>query len=733
MPATASRVTLVSVLFVALAASCSHQRQPDPLANADPVQRLAFEASTELDRVAADLEEYGTISVSAAPLIRDPQGMFAFNLPMSAREMFAYNLQVEGSSVQTDVEAQNIAIRAGYGSGSGREEPVDGRGRSAGASSVGGTPGGASSSAGGAPSGGSGSGGSRSGASAASGAASSGGSSGGGSRGGGTSASSGGTSPGGSTSGGGSRSGGSPSSGGPSSGGGGSSARGSAGTSSGAADDATPTARSARGGEAAAGEHGRDGGRSGIDARGADGSGSERGRDGGDHRDGRAQPEAADIGLGPWPPNVVLLPPAVPRRSPASYALRLSDLLNLTANDYVRKQVLEWTSSPDQRSLGDNKVLLAAVLTVSVRPGSRTSAGYIGEIDVRVQYARKEGEDIVPAPATRHPLAFAIFPGLDSQVLDLEASKQRQQTLSVLLEAATAQASGGVKADLFRLLGHDLGAVTALNTVVGYNMSGRHFGWHFYPRIQAQADPASMSSGPGRVLQPQSFPALVFILMDKSDLPPALWGTGARSAMPVPARPAAEAPSSATDVRPSRPRGMAETLRGGDGGTEPADDLLRGYTDLGPFGSLLGASGPVGAGAASRPAREVYDHLIFRLATRWIPAQAPEGSSSGGFVFPWSGGSRAERVPRMSEQHFVAWACQLASVRQKVDRAMRLCRPAGGAGASPEPGDGEPLPAAAARYDMPLLRTLENRLYMLEAATIGTDVAWAIPAPVSDR
>lgn len=250
----------------------------------------------------------------------------------------------------------------------------------------------------------------------------------------------------------------------------------------------------------------------------------------------------ADVAKTPLLPNtpapagnvaVPTLPPAEPRATPEAFSPALTaanpdeldisvrDLIKRVFDDHTTIKLLEYLSSADPDTVGSNYQLYASVLTVSLRPGRETYRGYIGEIDIRLSYAGKcrtsaGAEEF--RRGTEHPLAFAVFPAVDSHTIDQRTSLRQQFALALALEAAAPQAAGALSTALRRRLEQDAATRTVLNHVVGFNASGRHFGWRFTPSFVAQADPANMDTKPANILQPQSFPALALIMAAKSDL-----------------------------------------------------------------------------------------------------------------------------------------------------------------------------------------------------------------------
>jgi len=300
---------------------------------------------------------------------------------------------------------------------------------------------------------------------------------------------------------------------------------------------------------------------------------------------------------------------------PNALDVSLRDHIKRVFDDHITCKLFEWLSKPSDESLGANKQLYAALLTVSVRPGRRTYRGYVGEIDIRFEYAAC-GPDGVPYRGTRHPLAFAAFPAVDTQVLDLQTSTRKQFALAVLLEAAFPKLGGRVLSQYVKSLERDVATRTPVNTIVGYNSSGRHFGWRFSPRFTAQADPAAPEPGPANILQAQSFPALVLVVADVEDLSP--------------------------QVR-------VQAL-----GREPIEAEPRRVL---PDGQRI--TGP-------------YNHLSLFYCMRWLRAPAP-----GADRLPLGGSIHRFLHPRLDETQVAKWARHLDEARNCILRVMGDPRRAG--------------------------------------------------------
>jgi len=282
---------------------------------------------------------------------------------------------------------------------------------------------------------------------------------------------------------------------------------------------------------------------------------------------------------------------------PGSLRLNLRELIRLTADDHMTLKLLEWLSDPDPKSLGQNWLVYAFVLNVSLRPGHRTYSGYIGEIDLWVEYGAEVGAEILRGKDAL-PLTFAVFPGVDAQVIDERSSFRRQLALALAAQGQWQQVEAALESDLARRLEHDLATVTSLNTVAGYNMSGRHVGWRFSPRIVAQTDASDPGTGGGQRLLPQTFPALILVLAEKGQIAKPLGGTNQ------------DAPACLEDE----------------------DGVRTGF------------------------ASPAYDHLLVHYSTRWLRAPDPQADDS---FWPWARAWSLHTRPRPTEGDAIEWGVKL--------------------------------------------------------------------------
>jgi hypothetical protein len=225
------------------------------------------------------------------------------------------------------------------------------------------------------------------------------------------------------------------------------------------------------------------------------------------------------------------------------------------ASDKETELILDYMSDPVK--LPDNKRAYLGVMQVSVLPGWRTKQGYIGEVQVSFQYAlTKSGalkyheqniSDFTPGqqqawaqavlfpgtidsksilaqdlglPAGEVPTVISAFPFAESQIMDLSSSLQRQLSLLAQISASIPQVPGlaaSLQSTFRKLTQQALNTRTSLPLVVP-SSQGADVTYRFDPELQALVEPWNSGSGPGQILEPSSFPALIVIICDEDEL-----------------------------------------------------------------------------------------------------------------------------------------------------------------------------------------------------------------------
>jgi hypothetical protein len=113
------------------------------------------------------------------------------------------------------------------------------------------------------------------------------------------------------------------------------------------------------------------------------------------------------------------------------------------------------------------------------------------------------------------------LPLVDSVNFNLADSRRKQleiaTSLAALFAAQGLTGQAQLLTDYVRRQESDLSTRTVLPTVTSYS-DGASFGFRIYPLPQAVRDPGTAYGGRGNVLQPVTFPAVVALVLQKSDL-----------------------------------------------------------------------------------------------------------------------------------------------------------------------------------------------------------------------
>lgn len=199
--------------------------------------------------------------------------------------------------------------------------------------------------------------------------------------------------------------------------------------------------------------------------------------------------------------------------------LNLRQLLLLTASDKSTLEMLRWLSYP--QAYGPGKRIYLCMTTVSCMPGNRSLTGFRGQVDLLLQLARvepdyKSGKDKVTF-LDSCPLVFCAYPLIDSQVLDLRTSRRTTLTAAMQLAVTGYPKAANALLDFASSRDQNIETLTGVNTVTNFG-SGNHVGFTFSPKLRAQADPAKVNTKPNWILDMQTFPAIIMIVIDEKDL-----------------------------------------------------------------------------------------------------------------------------------------------------------------------------------------------------------------------
>jgi len=233
-----------------------------------------------------------------------------------------------------------------------------------------------------------------------------------------------------------------------------------------------------------------------------------------------------------------------------------SVVLKIGATDKVTERILDYMSDPIR--LPDNKKAYLGVMQVSLLPGWKTRKGYIAEVQVRFEYAlsTERASNLVERVLLTNtmskprvdrlrqikrpggfvhstgpeaadlglpksvPTIISAFPFAESQVLDLASSYQRQLSFLTQLAGSVPQVPGlqAALSSAFKKLTQQSVATRNAVPLVVPSSQGSDVTYRFDPELEALVNPASTTTGPGHVLEPSSFPALIVAICEDSEL-----------------------------------------------------------------------------------------------------------------------------------------------------------------------------------------------------------------------
>jgi len=202
-------------------------------------------------------------------------------------------------------------------------------------------------------------------------------------------------------------------------------------------------------------------------------------------------------------------------------------------NDKLAELLLKFMANPDVGS--NQQTVVFGIMQVTCQPGIATRKDYAANVNVSIKYARQRGtveanmDSAVPNRSGKYeyksvggqPSVIAVLPLVDSQNLALDNSSFNQ--LEVALQLAAAFSAKGVSVgasllnDYIKRQESEVDTRNSVPVITSYT-DGSTFGFEIYPSLMAQTNPGNSSSSPGDILQPITFPAVVAILIDKSDL-----------------------------------------------------------------------------------------------------------------------------------------------------------------------------------------------------------------------
>jgi hypothetical protein len=243
------------------------------------------------------------------------------------------------------------------------------------------------------------------------------------------------------------------------------------------------------------------------------------------------------------------------------------------AGDNATKAIFQTLGDPKVGAQFADKKVLFGVVMVAVNPGWKTRKNYTVDVCVMPSYVYKparmevvknyikshKGDEAIkntlkqdyhlgdvkqgaklfghsdplgsaglegePSDERPCPLVAAVSPMTETQVLDLESSKRRQEELALSLSAALRAAGMGAQAQAFenfvRSRQRDVATRDSDVVVNTYSHSGGMFGFQVGPRLRALEEPTTnRNARPALTLERQSFPSLVVFGFDAHEITP---------------------------------------------------------------------------------------------------------------------------------------------------------------------------------------------------------------------
>lgn len=186
-------------------------------------------------------------------------------------------------------------------------------------------------------------------------------------------------------------------------------------------------------------------------------------------------------------------------------------------NDKITEILLELVANPDVAT--NRQRILFGLMQVTCQPGQRTRRGYLADLAVSLSYSPDGFQPL----KKNFPSAVAVLPLVVSQNVQLQRSDRQRLELAAALSAAFAakglSAAATTLANYVTQQESDVNTRNSVPVITSYT-AGPLFGFQIYPSLQAIAEPGKTKSGPGNVLQPITFPAVVAIIIGKDDVDP---------------------------------------------------------------------------------------------------------------------------------------------------------------------------------------------------------------------
>lgn len=301
------------------------------------------------------------------------------------------------------------------------------------------------------------------------------------------------------------------------------------------------------------------------------GAGADTGNDGGEKDEKEGPPPFAQPRVNSA---AAVLPSATfstPYPNLGSFTISPRQAIALAANDKMSQDLFKFLARP--KNFGDNKKAYFCIFTVSCQPGRTTQQNFVADVMVTTEYARKDLKPAQPSPKPRaldtrevellnggagatppsagwkvnyasgrpsalaspvqgatadsfsRPAVAAVYPMVDSQVLDLAFSLRQQMAIATSLALRGFGAQAEQIADTVKRIEQDARTRSAFTVGSAYSAGGYNFGFRIEPRYMALKNPEKADDGPGSLLESIEFPAMVVLFCEKSELAKSVGGT----------------------------------------------------------------------------------------------------------------------------------------------------------------------------------------------------------------
>lgn len=213
------------------------------------------------------------------------------------------------------------------------------------------------------------------------------------------------------------------------------------------------------------------------------------------------------------------------------FQISSNEAIHLSNRDVWTQSLFNWFAKPHGNKLSHYELIFCPMI-VSVQPGYETRDGFLADITVNVDLARRKCD--CPDKSTcdcgmeylskrwsesNPPIQVAgVFPVIDSQVLDLVNSRRQLHAYAFQLSIMGFGQASDFFRDYAKKLESDAQTATTLTAASAYTAGATAFGFRVEPKLVASRDPGQLETAPGRILESRTFPAMAALLIDRRHL-----------------------------------------------------------------------------------------------------------------------------------------------------------------------------------------------------------------------